>query len=53
MNTGGFSNFLDHCDAVDGYIKYISVAGLGFAPNKPGLNLVIFVLSVGSVSAAS
>jgi hypothetical protein len=53
VNTGGFNSFLNHCSAVNGYIKYISAAGLGFIPNKPGLNSVIFVLSVGGVSAAS
>jgi hypothetical protein len=31
----------------------IFIVGLGFAPNEPGLNSVIFVLFIGSVSAAS
>jgi hypothetical protein len=44
---------LDHCSAVVGYTGCISIASLGFAPNKLGLNSVIFISSVGSVSAAS
>jgi hypothetical protein len=52
MNTKGSSSFLNYYGVVDGYIGYISVASLGFTPNKLGLNLVIFILSVGGVSAA-
>jgi hypothetical protein len=52
VNTRGFNSFLNYYSAVDGYIKYISITGLGFVPNKPGLNLIIFVLSVGGMSVA-
>jgi hypothetical protein len=53
VNTGGFNSFLDYYSAVNRYIRYISIASLGFAPNEPGLNLVIFVLFIGGISAAS
>jgi hypothetical protein len=53
VNTRGSSSFLNYYNTVDGYIKYISVAGLGFIPNKLDPNLVIFILSIGGVSAAS
>jgi hypothetical protein len=52
VNTRGFGSFLDHCNAVNGYIGCISAAGSGFVPNKLGPNLVIFVLSMGGVLAA-
>jgi hypothetical protein len=52
VNTKGSSSFLDHYSAVDGYIKCISVTGLGFAPNELNPNLIIFILSMGGVSAA-
>jgi hypothetical protein len=53
VNIRGSNSFLDYYNAVNGYIGYISAAGLGFVPNKLGLNLVVFVLSVGGVSATS
>ena len=53
MNTGGSGSFLDRCGAVDGFTGWISVTGSGFAPVKPGPDLVIFILSVGGVLAAS
>jgi hypothetical protein len=53
VNTKGSNSFLDYYSTVDGYIKYISVAGLGFIPDKLSLNSVIFVSSIGGVSAAS
>jgi hypothetical protein len=53
VNTRGFSSFLDYYNAVDGYMGYIFAAGLRFTPKEPGPNSVIFVLSMGGVSAAS
>ena len=53
MNTRGSSSFLDYCSAVNGFIGWISVASLGFIPVKSGLDLIIFILSIGSVLAAS
>jgi hypothetical protein len=53
VNTKGFNSFLNYYNAVNGYIKYISAASSGFVPNKLGPNLVIFISSVGGVSAAS
>jgi hypothetical protein len=52
MNTRGSSSFSDYYGAVDRYIGYISVVNSGFIPNKLGLNLIIFILSIGGVSAA-
>jgi hypothetical protein len=53
MNIKGFNSFSDCCSAVDGYTGCIFTAGLGFTPNKPGPNSVIFVSSVDSILAAS
>jgi hypothetical protein len=53
VNTKGSNSFSDYYGAVDGYMEYISVAGLGFIPNELGPNLVVFVLSIGGMSAAS
>ena len=53
MNTGGSNSFLDYYSVVDRYIGYISVASLGFTPKKLGPDLIIFILSVGGMSAAS
>jgi hypothetical protein len=52
VNTRGSSSFLNCYSAVDGYTGCISTAGLGFVPNKLGLNLVIFISFMGGVSAA-
>jgi hypothetical protein len=52
VNTKGFNSFLDYYSTVNRYTGYISVAGLGFAPNKPGPNLVIFISSVDGMSVA-
>jgi hypothetical protein len=52
MNTKGSNSFSNHYNAVVRYIGYIFIASSGFASNKPGLNSVIFILSIGGVSAA-
>jgi hypothetical protein len=52
VNTRGSNSFLDCYSAVNRYTGYISIANLEFASNKPGLNLVIFVLSIGGVLTA-
>jgi hypothetical protein len=44
---------LDYYSTVNGYTGCIFIASLGFVPDKLGLNLVIFILSVGGMSAAS
>ena len=53
MNIGGSGSFLNHYSAVDGFIGWISVASLGFIPIKLGLDLIIFILSIGGILAAS
>ena len=52
MNTRGSSSFLNYYSAVNGYMGYISAASLGFVSNKLGPNSVVFILSIGGVSAA-
>ena len=44
---------MDYYNAVNGYTGCISVVSSGFTPNKLGLNSVIFILSIGGMSAAS
>jgi hypothetical protein len=53
MNTRGSNSFLNYYSTVNRYMGCISTASLGFIPNKPGPNLVVFVLSVSGISAAS
>jgi hypothetical protein len=53
VNTRGSSSFLNHYSAVNRYIGCISIADLGFTPDKPGLNSVVFVLSINGMSVAS
>ena len=52
MNIKGFSSFLDYYNIVDGFIKQISIASLRFIPIELGLDLVIFILSMGGVLVA-
>jgi hypothetical protein len=53
VNTKGSNSFSNYYNAVNGYTEYISIVSLGFTLNELGLNLVVFVLSMGGVSAAS
>ena len=53
MNTEESSSFLNHCGTVNRFIEWISVASLRFVPVELGPDLVIFILSVGGVLAAS
>jgi hypothetical protein len=53
VNTEGFNNFLNYYSTVDRYTEYISIASLGFIPNKLSLNSVIFILFIGGILAAS
>ena len=53
VNTGGSGSFLNYYSTVNGFTGWISITNLGFIPIKPGLDLVIFILSIGGVLAAS
>ena len=53
MNTRGFGSFLDHYSIVDGFTGWISIASLGFVPVELNLDLVIFILFIDGVLAAS
>jgi hypothetical protein len=52
VNTKGFNSFSNYYGVVDRYIGCISTAGLKFTPKELSPDLIIFVLSVGSVLAA-